>query len=111
MTRKEENETLIKKLSMSFNGTLEEGKVFMLGNIVAILIDISKSLAVIADEKSEDAQPHMKNTDPEIDKQNDLLTYYVTTCSNCGCVSPIGDYCIWCGEKDTCLGDGEGDHK
>lgn len=52
----------------------------------------------------------MKNTDSEIDKPDDLLTYYVTTCSNCGKVSPVGNYCIWCGEKDTCLGE-SGDKK
>ena len=50
----------------------------------------------------------MKNDDPEIDKLDNLLTYYITTCSNCGKVSPVGNYCIWCGEKDTCLGDAEG---
>lgn len=150
MSRKNENETLIKNLSTAFSGTIEEGKVFMLGNIFSMLIDISKSLAVIADNKAEDAKPltswikkpwgivcskcksqapfspngnqlesefcpvcgscKIKNTDPEIDKPDDLLTYYVTTCSNCGQVSPVGNYCIWCGAKDTCLGE-SGDHE
>lgn len=52
----------------------------------------------------------VKNTDPEIDKPDDLLTYYTTRCTSCGKVSPVGDYCIWCGEKDTCFGEG-GDQK
>ena len=43
-----------------------------------------------------------KNSDPD-----DTLTYYTTTCTSCGKVSPIGDYCMWCGEKGTCLEGGE----
>lgn len=96
MTRKEENETLIKNLSTDFTGTIEEGKVFMLGNIFAILIDISKSLAILADDK----EPDNKETD-------DTLTYYTSRCTSCGKVSPIGDYCIWCGEKGTCFEGGK----
>lgn len=93
MTRKEENETLIENLSTSFTGTIEEGKVFMLGNISALLIDISKSLAVIADDEESD------------DKET--LDYYTTRCTSCGKVAPVGNYCIWCGEKDTCLEGGD----
>lgn len=37
------------------------------------------------------------------EEPDDTLTYYTTTCTSCGKVSPIGDYCIWCGEKGTCL--------
>lgn len=95
MTRKEENEKLIENLSTSFNGTLEEGKLFVLGNIFTILVDISKSLAVIADEKQDPKEP------------DDTLTYYTTRCTSCGKVSPIGDYCMWCGEKGTCFEGGD----
>lgn len=51
MSRKKENETMIKNISTEFTGTPEAGKLFLLGNISAILMDISKSLAVIADDK------------------------------------------------------------
>ena len=92
MTRKEENAVLINNLSTTFTGTKDEGMMFLLGNISAILIDISKSLAVIADEKQDPKEP-----------DDDLLTYYTTRCTSCGKVSPIGDYCLWCGEKGTCV--------
>lgn len=54
MTRKEENETMIKNLSTTFKGTKDEGIIFLLGNISVILFDISKSLAILADEKEGD---------------------------------------------------------
>lgn len=92
MTRKEENAEMIKNLSTAFTGTIEEGKVFMLGNISAILMDISKSLAIIATEEPDDKE---------------TLDYYTTTCTSCGKVAPVGDYCIWCGEKGTCLEGGD----
>lgn len=91
MTRKKENDVLIKNLSTTFTGTKDEGMMFLLGNISAILIDISKSLAIIADK------------DPDPNEPDDTLTYYTTRCTSCGKVSPIGDYCLWCGEKGTCV--------
>lgn len=54
MSRKDENDMMVKNLSTSFNGTAEEGKLFLLGSMSAILIDISKSLAVIADKLKEE---------------------------------------------------------
>ena len=51
MTRKEENAEMIKNLSVKFEGTKDEGMMFLLGTISAILFDISKSLAILADEK------------------------------------------------------------
>lgn len=99
MSRKEENETMIKNLSTTFSGTKDEGMMFLLGTISAILIDISKSLAIIADEE------------PDLETPGDTLTYYTTRCSSCGKVAPVGDYCIWCGEKDTCLEGGDDDEK
>ena len=41
-----------------------------------------------------------------IKDDSDKLSLYTARCTNCGMVSPVGNYCIWCGEKDTCL---EGD--
>ena len=96
MSRKEENAEMIKNISTTFSGTKDEGMMFLLGTISAILIDISKSLAVIADDK-----------EPDDEKQDNTLTYYTTRCTSCGKVSPVGDYCIWCGEKDTCLEGGD----
>lgn len=96
MSRKNENETMIKNISTSFTGTSEEGKLFLLGNISAILMDISKSLAIIADDK-----------EPDHEETDDTLTYYTTRCTSCGKVSPIGNYCIWCGKKYTCLEGGD----
>lgn len=93
MTRKEENAKMINKLSTNFTGTPEAGKLFLLGNMSAILMDISKSLAIIADDKEPD------------DKET--LELYTTRCTSCGKVSPIGNYCIWCGEKDTCFEGGD----
>lgn len=42
-------------------------------------------------------------------KPNDkeTMVYYTAKCTSCGRLSPIGNYCIWCGEKDTCLEGGE----
>ena len=51
MTRKEENAEMIKKSSMQFKGTKDEGILFLLGTISTVLFDISKSLAILADEK------------------------------------------------------------
>lgn len=51
MTRKEENADMIKKTSIQFKGTKDEGMMFLLGTISTILFDISKSLAILADEK------------------------------------------------------------
>ncbi len=96
MTRKEENAEMIKKISTNFTGTKDEGLMFLLGTMSAILIDISKSLAVIADDK-----------EPDKNETDDALTYYTTTCTSCGKVAPVGNYCIWCGEKDTCLEGGD----
>lgn len=48
---------------------------------------------------------------PESKEPGDTLTYYTTRCTSCGKVSPVGDYCIWCGEKDTCLEGGDDDEK
>lgn len=64
MTRKEENAEMIKNLSTAFTGTIEEGKVFMLGNITALLMDISKSLAILADEKEEKKCENCANCSP-----------------------------------------------
>lgn len=90
MTRKEENAEMIKNFSKSFTGTKDEGILYLLGAISSGLIDISKSLAILADNKEQDAD-------------DEPLTYYTTRCTSCGKVSPIGDYCMWCGEKGTCL--------
>lgn len=94
MTRKEENAEMINKVPTTFTGTKDEGMMFLLGTISSCMLDISKSLAIIADEK------------PDLKEPDDTLTYYTATCTSCGKVSPIGDYCLWCGEKGTCL---EGD--
>ena len=51
MTRKEENADMIKSVSKEFRGTKDEGIMFLLGTISTILFDISKSLAILADEK------------------------------------------------------------
>ena len=91
MTRKEENAEMIKNLSTTFTGTKDEGMMFLLSTISSCMLDISKSLAIIADEE------------PDLDKPGDTLTYYTTRCTSCGKVSPIGDYCLWCGEKGTCV--------
>lgn len=48
---------------------------------------------------------------PESKEPYNTLTYYTTRCTSCGKVSPVGDYCIWCGEKDTCLEGGDDDEK
>jgi len=55
MTRKEENADMIKKTSKSFSGTKDDGLMFLLGTISTILFDISKSLAILADEKEGEA--------------------------------------------------------
>lgn len=47
-----------------------------------------------------------KNVDDK-DPDDELLTYYTTRCTSCGKVAPVGDYCIWCGEKGTCLEGGD----
>lgn len=57
MSRKEENAKMINNISTTFSGTKDEGMMFLLGTISAILIDISKSLAVIADDKEPDREP------------------------------------------------------
>ena len=93
MTRKEENAEMINKVPPTFTGTQKEGVMFLLGVISSSLLDISKSLAVIADDKEPD------------DKET--LDYYTTICTSCGKVAPVGNYCIWCGEKDTCLEGGD----
>ena len=59
MNRKEENGKIIKhfadKSIEAPNGSFEEMVVFNLGIIASILVDISKSLAIIADkEESEE---------------------------------------------------------
>lgn len=100
MTRIEENATMINNISTTFSGTKDEGLLFLIGNISCILLDISKSLAVIADDK-----------EPERETPDNTLTYYTTRCTSCGKVAPVGDYCIWCGEKDTCLEGGDDDEK
>lgn len=41
------------------------------------------------------------------DKDEGMLPYYVSVCTNCGKDSPVGDYCIWCGQKGTCLESGD----
>lgn len=56
MTRKEENAEMIKKTSTQFKGTKDEGMMFLLGTISTILFDISKSLAILADEKEGDPE-------------------------------------------------------
>lgn len=40
---------------------------------------------------------------PFLLEEKETLDYYTTTCTSCGKVSPIGNYCMWCGEKGTCL--------
>lgn len=54
MTRLEENATVIKELAKSVElkpaGTYEEMVAFQLGTIATMLMDISKSLAIIADK-------------------------------------------------------------
>ena len=64
MTRKEENAEMIKNLSTTFTGTKDEGIMFLLGNISAILFDISKSLAILADEKEEKKCENCANCSP-----------------------------------------------
>lgn len=73
------------------------GEVVVIANAVNINAVILEKLIkrVEALEQKEEV-----NTRKEPD---DTLTYYTTRCTSCGKVSPIGNYCIWCGEKDTCL--------
>lgn len=49
MNRYEENTQLVKTLR-SFSGNYEESDLFLKGRILEFLVDISKSLAIIADE-------------------------------------------------------------
>lgn len=100
MSRKEENAEMINKVPTTFTGTKDEGLMFLLSTISACMLDISKSLAVIADDK-----------EPDHETPDNTLTYYTTRCTSCGKVAPVGDYCIWCGEKDTCLEGGDDDEK
>ena len=93
MTRKEENAEMINKIDTTFTGTKDEGMMFLFSIISSCMLDVSKSLAIIADDKEPD------------DKET--LDYYTTRCTSCGKVAPVGDYCIWCGEKGTCLEGGE----
>jgi len=54
MTRVKENADFIKCIEqVETTGTLEEGKVFYLDIIASALVDISKSLAIIADSMKE----------------------------------------------------------
>ena len=54
MTRVKENADFIKCIEQEeTTGTLEEGKVFYLDIIASTLVDISKSLAIIADNMKE----------------------------------------------------------
>ena len=54
MTRVKENADFIKCIEQEeTTGTLEEGKVFYLDIIASSLVDISKSLAIIADNMKE----------------------------------------------------------
>ncbi|MBO7695586.1 MAG: hypothetical protein J6T10_23405 [Methanobrevibacter sp.] len=92
MTRKEENAEMINKIDTTFTGTKDEGMMFLFSIISSCMLDISKSLAIIATEEPDDKE---------------TLDYYTTTCTSCGKVAPVGDYCIWCGEKGTCLEGGD----
>lgn len=60
MTRYEENTILINQLTKDLElkpaGTYEEMVVFNLGTIASLLIDISKSLAVLADKVESEVQ-------------------------------------------------------
>ena len=100
MTRKEENAETIKTLTDILsnadisNFTSTDRIHLQLGIMNGYICDISRSLAILADDKEQDAEK--------------TLNYYTTRCTSCGKVSPIGDYCIWCGEKGTCL---EGDQE
>lgn len=90
MTRKEENAEMIKQVD-DLVGKCGISPQMLHAITNTYLLDISKSLAIIADDKEPD----------------DTLTYYTARCTSCGKVSPIGDYCIWCGEKGTCLEGGD----
>lgn len=50
MTREEENKMMIDKTSGTMNGNFNEGILFLVSTISTTLFDISKSLAIIADE-------------------------------------------------------------
>ncbi len=61
MTRVEENRAIINKIAQSVEskpfGTCEEMIAFHLGTIATTLVDISKSLAILADKvESEDGE-------------------------------------------------------
>lgn len=53
MSRVEENAEILKKTKNQFNGKPESVMCSMTGEILGILMDISKSLAVIADNTTE----------------------------------------------------------
>lgn len=50
MTRKEENEMMIKKTSGTMKGNFNEGILFLVSSISTTLFDIQKNLAIIADK-------------------------------------------------------------
>lgn len=43
----------------------------------------------------------------DLSENKETLELYTGVCTNCDKVSPIGNYCIWCGKKGTCLEGGE----
>lgn len=96
MTRKEENTKICKSIDdlVNIRGISPEIQHAITNTY---LCDISKSLAIIADEKTDREEPDDKAT----------LKFYTTICTNCGSIVPISDYCMWCGKKGTCIEGGE----
>lgn len=77
------------------------------GNIVVIANTVNIN-AVILEKLVKRVETLERKEEVNTRKEPDnTLTFYTTRCTSCGKVAPIGDYCIWCGEKDTCLEGGD----
>lgn len=61
MLRKTENKRLLDSLQMQFNDPAERIQLRLIGNILKVLIDISKSCAVIADAAVEQKKQMRKD--------------------------------------------------
>lgn len=56
MNRYEENIQLIKSLNCNISANYQQADILLKGKILEVLADISKSLAIIADEKRKRAE-------------------------------------------------------
>lgn len=99
------NQKLINEIPDGVTGSPQQCIFKVLGLGLNVLMDISTNLAIIADTVDKDKTGcYPDNEKPDDDKET--LNYYVSECSNCGRLAPIGDYCIWCGEKGTLFNEG-----